>query len=139
MAPPGHALPVVFIPPPHLWPQIASAIESLVGSEGVVPRTFAAEGSMPSTPTLAQARATPGRTPAAPLSPPAAPSPGNPDRVSGALEQMESVLPRYRAATLAAQTQCAVLREALSATERERDELAQQVGQGVVLEGTNRE
>lgn len=125
--------------PPHLWPQIASAIESLVGSEGVVPRTFAAEGSMPSTPTLAQARATPGRTPAAPLSPPAAPSPGNPDRVSGALEQMESVLPRYRAATLAAQTQCAVLREALSATERERDELAQQVGQGVVLEGTNRE
>lgn len=52
---------------------------------------------------------------------------GTPASVHSAMARMEAVVPRYRAAAVAAQTQTGLMREALAVAERERDAAAEEV------------
>ncbi|RMZ54864.1 hypothetical protein APUTEX25_000381 [Auxenochlorella protothecoides] len=56
----------------------------------------------------------------------AAAAAGTPASVHSAMARMEAVVPRYRAAVVAAQTQTGLMREALAVAERERDAAAEE-------------
>ncbi|KAL6767239.1 hypothetical protein ACKKBG_A39175 [Auxenochlorella protothecoides x Auxenochlorella symbiontica] len=56
----------------------------------------------------------------------AAAAAGTPASVHSAMARMEAVVPRYRAAAVAAQTQTGLMREALAVAERERDAAAEE-------------